>query len=865
MTCSPQSQLGFHYARSSLIRIGFFCSCFLFGLLGLVVAAPASLSASAPEIEPVFFRTALQLSLPNLLLCVLSLGVLLGGLSFLMRQRGQGRIRLLEEELAALRVRESKFRSVVESASEVIFVAQQGRIKFITPSVERLVGYTPEELRDHDSVGIIHPDDYAEVMTRHFKRLQGEELDSRTSFRVLHKNGDIRHVALSSARIMWDGEVGTLNVLTDLSERIVIEEALQVSENKLRSLFASMSDVIIVLDADGRYLDVAPTRTDLLFRPAEEMIGKTLFEVFPAEQAMQFLKTIQSALESKEPVSLDYALNIDGKMYWFAGCATHFSDNAILWVARDITARKLAEENLRTSEERFRFILNDITNIAIQGYDAERNVIFWNEASERLYGFSEAEAMGRKLEDLIIPDYMRAGVIAAVQQWVNGAQRIPSEELVLVHKNGTDVPVYSSHVMYTSPSGKKEMFCIDLELGPIRKIQQELMVARDKAEAANRAKSEFLANMSHEIRTPLNGVLGMLQLLQLTEMDAEQMEYVGHAVLSSKRLTLLLSDILDLSRIESNKLMIQNAQFSMRAVLEAVNGLFILEAKTKGLQLHLELDPQLPEVLVGDEHRLRQVLFNLVGNALKFTESGQVDVLVSALSSQPGYCRVLIEIQDTGCGIEASQLRQLFDPFVQASNSYVRSHQGAGLGLAIVKRLVHLMGGNIYMESVPGEGTSIAICLTLGCAQQDDMQERRGTEVIHRVLQGFRVLLVEDDRINQIALTKMLEKIGAEVVLAQNGQEALALLEEEKVDTVFMDIQMPVLDGISATKALRASTDARLANLPVIALTAYAMAGNRDAILSTGMDAYLAKPVSLDAIVDVLKSRPVREKLQRRV
>ncbi len=798
----------------------------------------------------------------------------LGVFTVLLRRQVVLKTAALNAALEELRRGETKYRNVIENASEVIYVAQDERIKFVTPSVQSLIGYaqderikfvTPsvqsligyaqDEVLGRVGLDLVHPDDKDEVRARHRARIAGEAVPSRNTFRLVHKSGEVRHVALSMTRIEWDGRPATLNFLLDITDRVAAEEALQHSERKLRSLFASMTDVILVFDAEGRYVDIAPTQSDLLYRPPQELIGKKLTDLFPPPQAEFFLDAIHRALAADEPISLDYSLTIGGSAHWFAGTATRFSENSILWVARDITDRKLAEENLRQSEQRFRFILNDISHIAIQGYDEQRRVIFWNEASEHLYGYTEAEARGARLEDLIIPVEMRQEVISAVNAWVGGGARIPSGELELRHKNGGLVPVYSAHVMYTDPLGQKEMFCVDLDLTSIKRMQREVVAAKDRAEAANRAKSEFLANMSHEIRTPLNGVMSMLQLLHGTDLGDEQREYVGYAVDSSARLTRLLSDILDLSRIESNKLSIQTAEFSLREVLDAVRGLFELEARTKGVRLSVDMDAGLPEFYVGDEHRLRQVLFNLVGNALKFTPTGAVSVLVQSVSAvEVSPARLLFTVADTGIGIAEDQVRIIFEPFSQGGASFVRGQQGAGLGLAIVKRLVGLMGGRIYVESVPGEGTEFSFCLPLGLGDPDRARPVEAVREEAGTLDSLRILLAEDDRVNQLAMTRILEKAGGVVTVAHDGREALAALEEHDFDVVLMDIQMPVMDGLEATRSIRESE--RLGprrRTPIIALTAYAMAGDKDKFLRAGMDGYLAKPVGARVVGDLVR------------
>jgi len=373
--------------------------------------------------------------------------------------------------------------------------------------------------------------------------------------------------------------------------------------------------------------------------------------------------------------------------------------------------------------------------------------------------------------------------------------------------------------------------------------------ARDAAEDASRTKSEFLANMSHEIRTPLNGILGMLQLLQMSDPNEEQNGYIDAAVRSSSRLSRLLSDILDLSRIESNKLVIREGPFDISEVRQSIYDIFGVSARDKGLVLDVRMDPRIPLHLCGDEARLRQILFNLVGNAIKFTIKGRVEVsFVLESDPQSPVRRIRFTVADTGIGIAPERLGDVFDPFTQIDGSYVRNNQGAGLGLAIVRRLVDLMDGQISIESMPGKGTTVAV--TLPFAQSGVSGALRRQYAERASISGLRILLVEDDEVNHLAMTSMLGKMGCAVLSASNGQEAVDLLRREEVDLVFMDIQMPVMDGVEATRIIR--NELRL-HVPIVALTAYAMLGDRERFLEGGMNAYVSKPVDMAQLQRVLE------------
>ncbi|PKN43489.1 MAG: hybrid sensor histidine kinase/response regulator [Deltaproteobacteria bacterium HGW-Deltaproteobacteria-18] len=380
--------------------------------------------------------------------------------------------------------------------------------------------------------------------------------------------------------------------------------------------------------------------------------------------------------------------------------------------------------------------------------------------------------------------------------------------------------------------------------------QDDLRKAKDAAEDASRSKSEFLANMSHEIRTPLNGVLSMLQLLQTTSPNAEQQEYVEAAIRSTNRLTRLLSDILDLSRIESNKLVIQEESFALADVQQSILDIFGVLAREKGVRLDVRLDPRIPAHLFGDEVRLRQILFNLVGNAVKFTPKGRVEVsfvLVSAAGESP--CQIRCTVQDSGVGIPSERLKDIFEPFIQVDGSCVRTHQGAGLGLAIVRRLVDLMHGQLQIQSVPGEGTSVGVTLpfAVGSGSHARVQRRSRDEDFA----GRRFLLVEDDSVNRMAMERILAKFGCEVISAVNGREAVEILGRERVDLVFMDVQMPVMDGMEATRIIREKLGQ---DVPIVAMTAYAMAGDRERFLQAGMDSYISKPVDMGHLKETVLS-----------
>ena len=382
------------------------------------------------------------------------------------------------------------------------------------------------------------------------------------------------------------------------------------------------------------------------------------------------------------------------------------------------------------------------------------------------------------------------------------------------------------------------------EIEYVKNIEEELKKARDDAERMSRTKGEFLANMSHEIRTPMNGVIGTLQLLEDTKLTESQREYVNVAYKSADSLLSILNDILDLSKIEAGQLEFEAIPFDLREIVNDVVVLHSLKAEQTGIYLNSDTDEAVPKTVIGDPTRMRQVMVNLISNAIKFTSEGGVTVRIKLKLKDEKDALIRVEVKDTGIGIPKNKHQKLFLAFSQADGSTTRKYGGSGLGLTIVRQLVEMMKGNLGIESEVGKGSKFWFVIPLGIARDDALLPESSAEVARPVVLSGKVLLVEDNPINQMVARKMLEKTGLESVLAENGKEALEHLQREEFDAVLMDCQMPEMDGFEATRIWR-EQEQLLYNgrLPIIAMTANVMEGDREKCLASGMDDYLGKPV----------------------
>ncbi len=385
-----------------------------------------------------------------------------------------------------------------------------------------------------------------------------------------------------------------------------------------------------------------------------------------------------------------------------------------------------------------------------------------------------------------------------------------------------------------------------------KRTAEKLRKAKDAAEDASRLKSEFLANVSHEVRTPLNGVMGMLQLLGAGRLQPEQKKYVDIALGSGKSLLQILNDILDLSKIEAGKIDISEEEVNLGGVIRQAAEIFVPQVLSKGLDLRCDVDAGVPSLVLGDGGRIRQVMFNLLGNAVKFTAKGEVRVTAFPEKSlgQEDRIRVCFSIFDTGIGIPSDRLEHVFDPFIQVDGSHGRIYQGTGLGLSIVKRLVELMGGGIEIESQVGIGTTVRFYLDFEIPSQPALEDTSGDEAIPVVPKSkLHILLAEDDEVNRFVATRMLENMGHTVACAHTGREVLQLLEGASFDCILMDVQMPGMDGFETTRAIRQELSGHSGlTVPIIAMTAHAMQSDKDRCLEAGMDAYLTKPMDMEEL-----------------
>jgi PAS domain S-box-containing protein len=528
-------------------------------------------------------------------------------------------------------------------------------------------------------------------------------------------------------------------------------------------------------------------------------------------------------------------------------------------LAASLRAQGRAEEELRSSEQRTHAILEAASD-AFVSIDRRGRVVDWNARATTLFGWSHDEAMGQPLEVVVAAPEDRT----ACREWLHaylGGQRslwTGQRELVAHHRVAGAFPVEVGAWLSGDPWRARDVtlnaFIRDITERVHR--TEELAAKRDEAMQASQLKSEFLANMSHEIRTPLAGVIGMAQLLLETEMTPEQRSYSEAMVDAGEHLLSVIGYILDLSKLEAGKLTLEATSFDPVAVLEGVSLLLAVSAEQKGLHLTTVVNPDVPRQLYGDEGRLRQILMNLGGNAVKFTEAGHIQLCLEAGIREGSTVTLRFTVVDTGIGLDPNEVDRLLEPFVQADTSTARTFGGTGLGLSIVRHLTDLFGGRLIVDSEPASGSTFVVELPFGMCSE--LEERTsgvslsGLDASIDEPAGGEVLVVEDNPLNQQLARAMLEKLGYAVTIADSGEQALHLLTRREYSAVIMDCQMPVLDGYTTTKRLRAAEGVGRRRTPVIAMTANAMLEERQRCLDAGMDDYLVKPVRGDDLRRVL-------------
>jgi len=766
------------------------------------------------------------------------------------------RIKMLKREY---RVEKDKIQKIKEARDFSINILNQlpslvwmtdSRLhcNYINKVFSNYTGISLEEMSDVTYTEIIHPDDLTKYVDLR-KNAMREEQSIRSEVRIRRFDGEFRwclavDIPYYDLYNKFNGYIGSFY---DIEEQKKAEEHLQ----RYKKIINNARDLIILTDTDGWISEVNKSAIIAYGYSEEELCNLNMRDIraswtcpaFEMQKDGYQGRFIETKHKRKDGSVFQVEVNAQ---------TVKVGEKFIVFnIARDITERKRAEKDIRSHREKYFYLFMNMKNQyayykLMYGKDNkpyDMQLVEVNRACEAFFGKKKEELIGKTFTELF-PNSIEL-FMKTMRKYAG--KLILGESINLEDYFLPDYDKWLSISIY-SPF-ENEIVAISNDITEKKQFELKLISAKESAEAANRAKSEFLANMSHEIRTPINGMVGMVDLTLLTELDEEQRDNLNNAKSCANSLLKIINDILDFSKMEAGKLTIETISFDIKQMVEEIIKSYAPRVSEKNLELMYAMDSQIPQYLIGDQNRIRQIMNNLMSNAVKFTRKGSILLSIKCEEKKGDLVKLKFSVKDTGIGIAKEDIGQLFQSFQQVEQTFTKKYGGTGLGLSISKNLVELMGGKIGVESKKNVGSTFYFQLTLGLGQPLELQNAVKTPVKEH--KQYYVLVVEDDKLNQMVIMKMLQEKGHKAQLAQNGVEAIEKWEKEKYDVILMDIQMPEMNGLTATKLIRGK-EMDGERTPIIALTAYTLKGDRERFLMAGMDGYIPKPFSMEELFSTM-------------
>lgn len=755
--------------------------------------------------------------------------------------------------------RVKQFQTLSENIPGVIYEFEFKRdgtegIRYISPAIEKIFGIRQQDFINY--LQYIHPDDRDIVIAKN-----NQSREHRTPFyleaRLLIPGQPMRwHSVHSAFSYQTDqGDDVFTGFMLDITERKNIEHELEVQRKFYESILNNMPADIAVFSPAHEYLFLNPRAiSDETFR--KWMIGKRDedfcayrgLHVSLAEKRRAVFNAVISDKSSSEWIE-----EIHGKdgnkvailRRLFPVVDKNNEVQLVIGYGIDITQRLNAEKALKANEEKYRGIIENM-NLGLMEMSKEGKIEFANHTVLEMTGITEEEILGYDGMQFISEDSIDE-VKYRMKKRVEGISEAYEVQTRIGGKKGWWF--VSTAPRYTTKGEHNGSIVICLDITKQKNLEQELIKSREQAEKLARTKENFLANMSHEIRTPMNAIIGMGNQLAKTKLNGQQGFYLQTIKTAAENLLVIIDDILDLSKIEAGKLTVEKIGFEPRKVVANAMQVLLHKAEEKGLKLtNFFFDPEIAPILIGDPYRINQVLLNLISNAIKFTEKGSVDVACEVLADSSITQQIRVSVSDTGIGMDKDFVNRLFDKFSQEYESVTRKYGGTGLGMSICKELVELMGGTLVVQSEKGRGTTVQFVLECQKGTGTDMPKNLATEFTGDFLQGRKILITDDNDMNRLVASTILNHYGVHTIEAVNGEQAVLMIRENNPDLVLMDIQMPVMNGYEATMQVRKTGN----QVPIIALTANAIKGENEKCIAAGMNDYIAKPFQEEDLLKII-------------